>query len=123
MSDQTQALKAEIVQLANDWMGALIRHDMPALERFLGEEFALQAPDLGRMDRARWLQTSPNYNIDSLKYDNIQVHLYGDVAVMQSRAISKAMFQGQDRSREFLLTDVWVKRDGRWQVVARHSSY
>jgi hypothetical protein len=23
---------------------------------------------------------------------------------------------------EFLISDLWVKRDGRWQVVARHST-
>jgi hypothetical protein len=23
---------------------------------------------------------------------------------------------------EFLITDTWIHRDGRWQVIARHSS-
>ena len=29
--------------------------------------------------------------------------------------------RGEPRSGEFLITDTWVKRDGRWQVVARSS--
>ena len=53
----------------------------------------------------------------------MRVNVYGETAVMRSHYKQHATVQGKDRSGELLLTDVWVKRDGRWQVVARHSSF
>lgn len=41
---------------------------------------------------------------------------------MRSRYEQQATVFGEDRSGAMLVTDVWVKRDGRWQVVARHTS-
>ena len=35
----------------------------------------------------------------------------------------RATVRGEDRSGGFAVTDVWVKRDGRWQVVARSSIF
>jgi hypothetical protein len=33
-----------------------------------------------------------------------------------------ASWDQNNLSNVFRLTDVWARRDGRWQVVARHSS-
>jgi ketosteroid isomerase-like protein len=60
--------------------------------------------------------------VESFAYADVSVRTYGDVAVMQSRWHQRARLRGDDWSGEGLLTDVWVRRDGRWQVVARHSS-
>jgi hypothetical protein len=43
--------------------------------------------------------------------------------MVRARYRQQATVAGQDRSGAFLLTDVWVRRDGRWQVVTRHSSH
>jgi steroid delta-isomerase-like uncharacterized protein len=60
--------------------------------------------------------------VESFAYSDVTIRSYGDVAVMQSRWRQNARLRGKDWSGEGLLTDVWVRRDGRWQVVARHSS-
>jgi hypothetical protein len=41
---------------------------------------------------------------------------------MTSRNILRATFDSRDWSGEVYLTDVWVRRDGRWQLVRRHAS-
>jgi ketosteroid isomerase-like protein len=50
------------------------------------------------------------------------IQVYGDTAISNSRYRQKATYKEQAVSGVFYLTDVWVKRDGRWQVVTRHSS-
>jgi hypothetical protein len=32
-----------------------------------------------------------------------------------------ALLDGEPRSGDFLITDVWARREGNWQVVARSS--
>ena len=53
---------------------------------------------------------------------DVRVQVYGDAAVMTSRNILQATFDGKDWSGDHALTDVWVRRNGRWQIVRRHSS-
>lgn len=125
MSDRAYTDKEEILKLANTWIQAVQRQDMETLERLIAPEYVLQAQGLGRVIREEWMRAAQQsaYEIHSFTYDDVRVHVYGDAAVMQSRYRQQATFQGQDRSGEMLITDVWVRRDGDWQVVARHSSF
>ena len=81
------------------------------------------APNLGVMLRDRWLASLPDYIIHSAEFSDVVIKVYGETAVMRSRCRQSATVFGKDRSGEMLVTDVWVKRDGRWQVVARHTSF
>jgi ketosteroid isomerase-like protein len=48
--------------------------------------------------------------------------MYGDTGIVKTRVKITYTFNGQDRSGDYMVTDVWIKRDGRWQVATRHSS-
>lgn len=123
MDVQERAAIAEVEHAAQAWAVAIQRRDLPSLEGLLAAEYVLQAPGLGRMPRASWLTALPDYEITSYSFDEIRVHMYGETAVMQSRYRQQATYRGEDRSGELFLTDVWVRRHGRWQVVARHSCF
>jgi ketosteroid isomerase-like protein len=56
------------------------------------------------------------------EFQDVRVLVYGDAALMTSRTILHTSFDGRNWSGEYFLTDVWVRRDGRWQLVRRHSS-
>ena len=122
MNAKGHTVEDEILRLANEWMDAVRQKDLETLESLVAPEYMLQAPGIGRMPREQWLAAVSVYDIQSFEFDDVQVHLYGDTAVMRSRYAQKATYQGRDRSGEFLVTDVWVGREGRWQVVSRHSS-
>ena len=101
----------------------ILRRDVKAAELILGAEYSLMAPGSGETPRAKWLATLPDYVVHSFEFNDVKVNVYGETAVMRSRYKQSATVFGKDRSGELLLTDVWVKRDGRWQIVARHSSF
>jgi hypothetical protein len=50
------------------------------------------------------------------------INVYGDVALMRSRWTQTATLDGKPWKGVFLLTDVWARRDHRWQTVARHAT-
>ena len=54
--------------------------------------------------------------------DNIKVRVYGDAAVVTGRRIMKGLFQGKEYRSPYLWTDIFIKREGRWQCVASHVS-
>jgi ketosteroid isomerase-like protein len=115
--------RAELVRLQNDWMQAWIRRDLEALESILGEDFTLTSVTTDAIvDRKSWLAALGRVIGSEFRYDSFHLQLYGDAAVVKSRATQKAQIDGKPWEGEFLLTDVWIRRAGRWRVVTRHAS-
>jgi ketosteroid isomerase-like protein len=114
--------KQEIREAQAHWMEAAIRKDEPVLRQILGTEYHLIAGRLGFVDKESWLAMGPHYTIEAFEYIESDIHVYGEVAVSNSKYRQKATYKREDRSGVFYLTDIWVKRDGRWKVVTRHSS-
>src|SRR6267142_760881 len=57
-----------------------------------------------------------------VQIDVDRVRLLGDVAVVTGRSLSAGQFEGRDVSVTQRYTDIYVRRDGRWQVVASHGT-
>jgi hypothetical protein len=111
----------ELIPLYHRWMEAIQQKDMVTLEQILGEEYTYTASNQGRWSRQGWLDQVAIYNIQSFEFPSIEVRTYGEAAVALVQCKQVAIYAGAQRSGEFLITDAWVHRDGRWQVVARSS--
>ena len=114
---------AEVRAAATEFSEVIRRRDVKAAELILGAEYALMAPGSGETSRAKWLASLPDYVVHSYEFLDVNIHVYGEAAMMRSRYKQSATVAGKDRSGELLVTDVWVKRDHRWQIVARHTSF
>ncbi len=117
--------RAELARLQEEWMSAMQHRDAGRLEELVAPEFAFTAIhiDPDPMSREAWMGAAlGGYTISSFYYDEMNVVVAGDTAVVHSRYSQIASFNGRDLSSMFRLTDVWSRRDGAWQVVARHSS-
>ena len=115
------ATQVELTALYQQWMQAVKEKDMQTLERILGAEYVYTASEQGRFPREGWLRGVSVYDIESFAFPAIDVRQYGDTAVAIVSYTQEAIYQGTRRSGNFLITDVWVHRDDRWQVVARSS--
>ena len=115
--------EAEVRTAAAAWADAIMRRDRGAAEQIVGAEYSLMAPGIGEMPRAQWLENLHDYVVHSYEFITVKIQVYGETAVQRSHYKQHATVFGKDRSGEMLVTDVWVKRDGRWQVVARHTSF
>lgn len=117
--------ESEIKHLQQEWMDAWVRQDLATIERILAPDYTLTVSSMPSrpITREQWIAMLPRYTANGFQYQDMTVRLFGDVAVVSSvgRAVG-AQVNGKDRSFPFFLTDVWTKRDGRWQVSARYSS-
>jgi len=119
MTGDEQAL----IQLQNDWMDAWRRSDNARLEEILAPEFTLTSARTDQIvDRSEWLRMLPGVRNESFEYSGFRIDVFGDAAVVRSRMTQVATVGDQRWDGTFVLTDVWIRRAGRWQVVARHSS-
>jgi ketosteroid isomerase-like protein len=117
--------RATLAQLQRDWMQAVQERDMDRLEEIVGAGFRFTAIHLNPepMTREQWMAAArEGYTIVSFAYEEMEIDVFGDTGVVHSRYSQVASYQQTNLSNVFRLTDVWSRVDGRWQVVARHSS-
>jgi len=118
-------VEQELVKMENEWARAWQLPDPAALENIVADDFTLiGSSSKGEVVNKRQYIDSTLKLVrgDGYSFERMNVRIYGDTAVINAQFQQRATFAGHDWSGEFLLTDVWVKRNGRWQVVARHSS-
>jgi ketosteroid isomerase-like protein len=114
----------ELIKVENDWNQAVLKRDRTKLERFLADEY-LSTDQEG----VSW-NKKQDIEIDTLgasrlaffKLDDMKVHVYGEVGVVTGRNASKGTLGGSNASSQYRFTDVFVKRDGRWQCVASQAT-
>ncbi len=117
-------VSAVITQLERDWVAAIVKKDTATIDRLLAPEFNGTSPTAHTFPKEAAIQDLTNgaYVVDSMTLDEISVNPYGDTAVAFTSQEEKSHYAKQDTSGHYHWTDVWVKKDGRWQVVAAHGT-
>jgi len=117
-SDEQQ-LRRIVQDLARAWM----QHDRPFIEGVLAPEWSVTQADGSILTRAAVLGTFFDaVTFESNAIDDVSVMLFGDTAVVRGRTTASARVNGAPVSARIRFTDVFIKRDGRWQAVASHAS-
>jgi ketosteroid isomerase-like protein len=62
----------------------------------------------------------PRYEV--FRNHDQKIRLYGDAAIVLGITTVKGASEGQPFEADFQYTDTWVRRDGRWKIVASHAS-
>jgi ketosteroid isomerase-like protein len=120
-----EASERSLLALERKWMGALQQRDASALSQLISDDFTLVSPRLvvAPGDREKYFQHAMHdLSVTSYEFEGLTVRLYGRAAVVGGRLKQSASVAGEDWGGNYLFTDVWVSRDGTWQVVSRHVS-
>jgi uncharacterized protein (TIGR02246 family) len=114
--DRTQA-EAEIREIEHAWAHVAVSGDPAVIERIFADDFVGVAPDGAQYTKQGFIDdTKANpleFNSNELKEMNVRFE--GNVAVAQGHET----FTRKDGERgRFVWTDVLVRRDGKWQLIA-----
>lgn len=114
----------EFIKLEQEWMEAVQKQDDPALNRIMARDFVHTTSMIpGRStDKAQFIEVSvqPTTRLGTFSFDQVVVRLVGDLAVVNALYSQKARQGEISFNGDYFLTDIWVKRDNRWQVLARN---
>ena len=120
-----EELEASLTGLERKWMEAVKLRDAAALSQIISDDFTLVSPRLviAAGDRDKYFSHAMrDLNLASYDFEELTVRLYGRAAVVSGRLTQSAIVAGEDWGGSYLVTDVWVSRDGFWRVVSRHAS-
>lgn len=113
----------EIQARERQWMQAWVDGDLAACASILADDFILTSARGALMSKDAWLANAGSvFTCTAFDWLELIVRPLGDVAVVHGRSRQQASVGGQDWSGVFLTTDVWARRSGAWQVVARHGT-
>ena len=100
---------------------ALVEGNMEVARPLHADDFQLINPMGGVLSKQDYLGLVASGEIDYLEWEpeSIEVRLFGNVAVLRYRAPLKIVVKAAPNapSGRFWFTDLYEKRDGRWQIV------
>jgi ketosteroid isomerase-like protein/quercetin dioxygenase-like cupin family protein len=113
---------AALMQLERDWSDAVKRQDTAWMERHYAPEYTWTSPDGTINDRKTDIEDAKNVTFDSMELSDTQVRVNGDTAVVTGVTTLTGKYKGQDISGRYRFTDTFVRRDGRWLILASQST-
>jgi uncharacterized protein (TIGR02246 family) len=118
----------EVQKLERAWLDAYEQHDTKAMDAIVADDFTITFPNGGMQTKPQIIAAlkSPRPTDGrSMKFrtEEVQPRAYGDVVILVGIVVTEYQRDGKtvSESRQ-RYTDTYVKRNGRWQVVASHLS-
>ncbi len=113
-------IEHELIALEYKWNAAFWRRDIKTLDSIIADDIIITYGN-GKMANKQEELASFETGIESSSLDDFKVKLYGDVAVVMFRLTAKGP-KFTATNNQFRYTDVFIKRDGRWQCVISHNT-
>jgi len=109
-----------IDQVERRRFAAMVAQDVAALEPLLAEELRYVHSNGQLESRAQFLETvrSGRIRYESIDVREIDVRLYDEIGLASGLITVGGRSGGQLLQLELRYTDAYVRRDGRWQLVA-----
>ena len=116
--------KSRIVALENSWNQAELHNDAHAVDLLLADDFVMTVADGYTLNKAAMLASvrDSSYRPDVLQSDNMEVHMYGNTAIVTGSYLEKGKDKGKPFERRGRFTDTWINLAGEWRCVASHFS-
>jgi uncharacterized protein (TIGR02246 family) len=121
---QAENVEQTIRRLDSERSQAIVLGDTATLERIYADDYSSVGTSGAVRNKAQAIadNKSGSLKIESQSFDNVNVRVYGDAAVITGVVTQKGRDKGKDISGQSRFTRVYVKRNGQWRIVAGHSS-
>lgn len=119
---QKAAVEEEVRKLDLAHADAILRRDQVALDKLWTEDFRVNNP-FNEIDKADRIRTGAVTYASFLREpESILIH--GDTVIVMGREVVVPAGSSPDAGKTInrRYTNIWMKRDGKWRLIARHAS-
>ena len=119
---QKAAIEQEIRKLDLAHADAILRGDLAAVDKLWTEDFIVNNP-FNEIDKADRIRTGAvTYSSFVRVPESIVIH--GDTVIVMGReeVVPKGKSPDAGKTINRRYTNIWMKRQGKWRLVARHAS-
>ena len=110
----------EVRRLNLEYDTAILKQDAAVYEKLFADDFLVtklggkQATNAHEIAEARSGETK----FEVGRSEDVNVRFYGDTAIVNGRWVEKSVTRGKPFEGSHMYTTVYVKRDGKWQIVS-----
>ena len=124
MDQERNGTEQQVTALGREWAAAELRGDTAFLSQTLADDFVGVGPRGFMLTKEQWLARYQSGDLQhaAFTWEKVRVRAHGDAAVVTGRQSQQGTFQGREIAGEFRGTQVFVRQDGRWVLVALHLS-
>jgi ketosteroid isomerase-like protein len=118
------AASRALIDVENKWVDALVKSDFASLDSILADTYVdtdEHSHRGGKEDVLSFLK-SGDLKLESIKLSDMQVHAYGDAAIVVGSSAQTGSFLGGPVAANIIFTDTFIKQNGKWKAVASHRS-
>ncbi|WP_103532232.1 nuclear transport factor 2 family protein [Streptomyces sp. SM11] len=119
---QDPAVQAWLAALVEQWSAAIVSNDVTRMAAFMADEWAIVS-ESGISDRDTFLGCVESGDLTHSAMRAIsppRVRVHGDGATITARMTNTAHYDGRRFDADEWVTDVFLRRDGRWLCVLTH---
>jgi uncharacterized protein (TIGR02246 family) len=117
--------RSAVEKAERGWAAAAVKSDIPALEKLLAADLVYTHSGGNRDTRTSFIETvrTGKLKYEKVDHQKIEVQMIkGDVAFVAARADIRVVSGGKPVDMKVSLLHVFVKRQGRWQLLAHQSA-
>jgi uncharacterized protein (TIGR02246 family) len=118
------SVEAEILDVSAGWDAALLANDAVAVANFMTDDWVYVGPT-GATARADIVDSIANGVLahhTMLTVGAPRVAVHGDMALLTAHKLSSGTWRGDAYTADEWISEVWVRRDGRWQCALSQKS-
>ena len=116
-ADQAKALDRK-------WADAAIHADAAVLNQILADDLTYTHSSGNTQSKAEFIASvrSKELQYRSIEFESPNVRFYGNTALISSHVRVQVTAGGHDQSVHACFLHVWVRKNGRWQMVAHQAT-
>ena len=114
----------ELQRLEQVWNEAQLNGDTDALNRLWDDDMVITVPNMPVMEKSESLDfvRSGRMKFKTYKTSDIRIRVYGNAAVVTGQLERSRSGNRGEFEEDWRFTKVYVRRAGKWKVVAWHGS-
>jgi len=124
LPQQTSPEAAKILALEQQWTDAYRQRNIKLLTSMLAEDFVITVEDGSVYGKVGYMSHTADTGtqVDLAEESDLRVHMHGNVAVVTGAYHEMGSTKGKRYEYRDRLTDVWIKNNGQWQLIASQYS-
>ena len=115
----------QLTRLESVWNQAQLSNDAEALDLLWADDLIITVPDMPLMNKQEALALVRTGKMKFRRYQtsDLRYKVYGDTAVVTGQISRERVWASNEFEDDWRFTKVYIRRKGRWQVVAWHGSH